>query len=108
MQEPKLTVHKLCYIIIKVQGSRFGRDFFPAVPTRSQNNPAKQNFVAYGSCCKNKCMVGISLSSKAIMCFKDKAESACKFFTQRKLLRVLCWLTDKSLNDQTKSHERCE
>lgn len=44
MQEPKLTVHKLCYIIIKVQGSRFGRDFFSAVPTRSQNNPAKQNF----------------------------------------------------------------
>ena len=44
MQEPKLTVHILCYIIIKVQGSRFGRDFFSAVPTRSQNNPAKQNF----------------------------------------------------------------
>ena len=43
MQEPELTAYKLCYIIIKVQGSRFGR-FFSALPTISQNNPAKQNF----------------------------------------------------------------
>ena len=44
MQEPELTVYKLSYIIMKVQGSRFGRYFFSALPTRSQNNPAQQNF----------------------------------------------------------------